>query len=128
MCYCTCMEAMNFCPHLSQILGVFVIQFSSYHTRMYLSITCIQDKYHFMILLIFNGVSISLNMEHSEQLESGTSINITTGCLSCLSSYLKSLREATKLKENFSSFDLDIETRRNSYKWVFKCIQDHTED
>ena len=51
-------------------------------------------------------------MENTEQLESSTSITITTACLSYSSSYLKSFREATKLKENFSSVDFDIETRR----------------
>ena len=65
-----------------------------------------------MIFLILIGVSISLNMEHSKQLKVSTSITITTGHLSYSSIYLKSFREAMKLKENFSSFDLDIETRR----------------
>ena len=71
----------------SQFLGVFWIQFS-YCMRMYLSTTCIQDKYHFIIFLIFISLSIGLNMEHSKQLKSSTCITITAGHLSYSSSYL----------------------------------------
>ena len=67
---------------------------------MYLSTTCIQDKYHFVIFLIFINVSIGLNMEHSKQLKSGTSITITTGCLSYSSYYLKSFKEAMGIQKH----------------------------
>ena len=96
----------------SQFLGVYEIQFSLYCIRMYLSTTCMQDKNHFMIFFIFISASIGFNMEHSKWLKSSTSITITTGCLSYSTSYQKLFREAMKLKENFSSFYLDIETRR----------------
>ena len=111
--YCTCMAACIAATLTSsQFMGVFGIQILSYCMRMYLSTTCIQDKYHFMIFQIFISVSISINMEHSKQLKSSISITITTVCLSYSSSYLKLFREAMKLKGNFSSFDLDIEARR----------------